>query len=75
LVYEKSAAGLVNSIILPAPTAATKGVVLTKTMFDNLLLGPTAEERGDRAHAKLARHTDAGPARGPRPSKKACPLD
>ncbi len=53
LVYDKSAAGLINSIILPVPTATTKGVVLTKTMFGNLLLGPTAEEQDDRAHARV----------------------
>ena len=48
IVFDKSAYGLVNSIILPVPTATTKGVVITKTIFGNLLLGPTAEEQQDR---------------------------
>ena len=53
LVYDKSASSLINAIILPVPTPTTKGVVLTKTIFGNLLLGPTAEEQEDREHAKV----------------------
>lgn len=53
LVYDKSASELINAIILPVPTATTKGVVLTKTMFGNLLLGPTAEEQEDRENAPV----------------------
>ena len=53
LVFDKSASGLINSIILPVPTAITKGVVLTKTIFGNLLLGPTAEEQVDRWEARV----------------------
>lgn len=48
LVFDKSAASLISSIILPVPTPTTKGVVLTRTAFGNLLLGPTAEEQKDR---------------------------
>ncbi|AZV78690.1 FAD/NAD(P)-binding oxidoreductase [Parasedimentitalea marina] len=55
LVYDKSASALINSIILPVPTATTKGVVLTKTIFGNLLLGPTAEEQQDRNIATVER--------------------
>ncbi len=53
VVYDKSASSLINSIILPVPTAITKGVVLTKTIFGNLLLGPTAEEQKDRDVARV----------------------
>ncbi len=53
LVYDKSASSLINAIILPVPTPTTKGVVLTKTIFGNLLLGPTAEEQDDRDHAQV----------------------
>ncbi len=53
LVYDKSAASLINAVILPVPTPTTKGVVLTKTIFGNLLLGPTAEEQEDRDHAQV----------------------
>ena len=53
LVFDKSASSLVNSIILPVPSPTTKGVVLTKTIFGNLLLGPTAEEQKDRENARV----------------------
>jgi glycerol-3-phosphate dehydrogenase len=55
LVYDKSASALISSIILPVPTATTKGVVLTRTIFGNLLLGPTAEEQQDRNVATVER--------------------
>ncbi len=53
LVYDKSAANLIKSIILPVPTPTTKGVVLTRTAFGNLLVGPTAEEQTDRWNAPV----------------------
>lgn len=53
LVYDKSAARLINSIILPVPRPTTKGVVLTRTAFGNLLLGPTAEDQEDRWNASV----------------------
>ncbi len=55
LVFDKSAAGLINAIILPVPSPTTKGVVLTRTVFGNLLLGPTAEEQTDRHAARVTR--------------------
>ena len=48
VVFDKAAAALLGSIILPVPDARTKGVVLTPTIFGNLLVGPTAEETPDR---------------------------
>jgi glycerol-3-phosphate dehydrogenase len=48
LVYDKSASKLVNSIILPVPTKTTKGVVICRTIFGNLLVGPTADEQASR---------------------------
>ncbi|HHE6468722.1 TPA: NAD(P)/FAD-dependent oxidoreductase [Providencia rettgeri] len=53
LVYDKAAAADINAIILPVPTAITKGVLLSKTIFGNLLLGPTAEEQDDRWKAEV----------------------
>lgn len=53
LIYDKAAAADINAIILPVPTAITKGVLLTKTIFGNLLLGPTAEEQDDRWRAEV----------------------
>ena len=53
LVFDKSASRLVNSIILPVPTEITKGVVVCKTTFGNLLVGPTAEEQQSRDDASV----------------------
>ena len=55
VVFDKVAAKLLNSIILPVPDARTKGVVLTPTIFGNLLIGPTAEETDDRHRATTTR--------------------
>jgi glycerol-3-phosphate dehydrogenase len=52
VVYDKPAHELVRSIILRVPTERTKGVLLTRTVFGNLLLGPTAEDQDDRVHAR-----------------------
>ena len=49
IVYDKLARTLVSSVILPVPTARTKGVVVAPTVFGNVLLGPTAEDVTDRA--------------------------
>lgn len=48
VVFDKAAAPLLNSIILPVPNERTKGLVLTRTIFGNVLVGPTAEEQEDR---------------------------
>jgi glycerol-3-phosphate dehydrogenase len=55
VVYDKAASALLNAIILPVPTERTKGVVLTRTIFGNLLLGPTAEEQDDRGLAGVSK--------------------
>jgi glycerol-3-phosphate dehydrogenase len=49
-VFDKAAAPYLRSILLPVPTERTKGVVLARTIFGNLLVGPTAEEQTDREH-------------------------
>jgi glycerol-3-phosphate dehydrogenase len=48
VVYDKAASALLSSILLPVPTETTKGIVLTRTVFGNLLVGPTAEEQDSR---------------------------
>lgn len=48
VVFDKAAAKLLSSIILPVPNERTKGLVLTRTIFGNVLVGPTAEEQEDR---------------------------
>jgi glycerol-3-phosphate dehydrogenase len=57
VVYDKPAARLLRTIVLPVPNERTKGVVLTQTVFGNLLVGPTAEEQDDRERPFLT--TDA----------------
>jgi len=42
IVYDKLARPLVGHIILPVPTATTKGVLVAPTVFGNVMLGPTA---------------------------------
>ena len=51
VVFDKAAAALTSSIILPVPTKKTKGVVVCRTIFGNLLVGPTAEEQESRTDA------------------------
>jgi glycerol-3-phosphate dehydrogenase len=51
VVFDKQASKLVRAIILPVPTARTKGVVLFRTIFGNLAIGPTAEETDEREAA------------------------
>jgi glycerol-3-phosphate dehydrogenase len=51
IVFDKPAHDLVTAIILKVPTERTKGVLLARTVFGNLLLGPTAEDQQDRTHA------------------------
>lgn len=55
VVFDKSAAALASHILLPVPTEITKGVVVCRTAWGNLLVGPTAEEQEDRANAPLTR--------------------
>ncbi len=65
VVYDKPAAALAGHILLPVPTAITKGIVVCRTAWGNLLVGPTAEEQEDRANAPLDHATlDALRAKG-----------
>lgn len=48
VVFDKLARPLVSHILLPVPTAKTKGVLITPTVYGNLLLGPTAEDLPDK---------------------------
>ncbi len=51
VVYDKAAASLLKAVILPVPTARTKGVVLFCTVFGNLAVGPTAQDQESRDDA------------------------
>ncbi len=70
IVFDKLARGLLEHIILPVPTATTKGVLVSPTVYGNILLGPTAEDLPDkdatpdhpRWSRRPARHGPADPA-------------
>lgn len=49
IVYDKLARRLVNHILLPVPTQVTKGVLISPTVYGNVLLGPTAEDLTDKS--------------------------
>ncbi len=48
IVYDKAARPLVRHVLLPVPTAITKGVLISPTVYGNVLLGPTAEDLKDK---------------------------
>jgi glycerol-3-phosphate dehydrogenase len=48
LVYDKLARPLVDVIVLPVPTALGKGVLISPTIYGNVMLGPTAQDLTDR---------------------------
>ncbi len=48
IVFDKLARDLVRHILLPVPTATTKGVLVSPTVFGNVVLGPTAEDLDDK---------------------------
>ncbi|MEW6402334.1 MAG: FAD-dependent oxidoreductase [Chloroflexota bacterium] len=49
IVYDKLARPLVNHVLLPVPTSITKGVLISPTVYGNVLLGPTAEDLDDKS--------------------------
>lgn len=51
VVFDKAASSLLDAVILPVPTSRTKGVVLFRTVFGNLAVGPTAEDQQSREDA------------------------
>lgn len=44
LIYDKLASKLVSRILLPVPTPTTKGILVSPTIFGNLIMGPTADD-------------------------------
>jgi glycerol-3-phosphate dehydrogenase len=55
IVFDKLARPLLTSILLPVPTARTKGVLVAPTVYGNVLLGPTAEDIPDRSDTATTR--------------------
>lgn len=48
IIFDKLARPLVKHVLLPVPTAKTKGVLISPTVYGNILLGPTAEDLPDK---------------------------
>jgi glycerol-3-phosphate dehydrogenase len=48
IVFDKLARKLVNHVLLPVPTSTTKGILVSPTIYGNVLLGPTSEEVSDK---------------------------
>ena len=44
IVFDKLSRGLLNHIVLAVPTGTTKGVLVSPTVFGNVIVGPTAED-------------------------------
>ncbi len=49
LVFDKQARSLADVIVLPVPTSRGKGVLISPTIYGNLMLGPTAEDCTDKS--------------------------
>ncbi len=49
LVFDKMTRGLVNHILLSVPSKMGKGVLISPTVFGNIMLGPTAENLNDKS--------------------------
>jgi glycerol-3-phosphate dehydrogenase len=48
IVFDKLARPLIAHILLPVPTKVSKGVLVSPTVFGNVVLGPTAEDVPDK---------------------------
>ena len=48
IVYDKLARALIDKIVLPVPTSRGKGVLVSPTIYGNVMLGPTSEDLQDR---------------------------
>jgi glycerol-3-phosphate dehydrogenase len=48
MILDKAARAIHDVIAMPAPTPATRGILIAPTIFGNVLVGPTAEDVADR---------------------------
>jgi glycerol-3-phosphate dehydrogenase len=60
IVFDKLARPLLHHVLLPVPTATSKGVLVAPTVFGNVLLGPTAEDRDDKGDTATSARGLAG---------------
>lgn len=54
IVFDKLARPLVKHVLLPVPTAKTKGVLVSPTVYGNIMLGPTAEDLNDKTNTETS---------------------
>ena len=55
MLLDKSAGGLVKNTIFQVPTEMGKGVLVSPTVHGNLIVGPTAEDIGDKEDISTTR--------------------
>ena len=60
IVFDKVARPLLSRVLLPVPSAKTKGVLIAPTVFGNVLLGPTAEDLTDKTATETTAEGLAG---------------
>lgn len=48
IVFDKLARPMLDTIVSPAPTPASRGILIVPTIFGNVLVGPTADPVTDR---------------------------
>lgn len=60
IVFDKLARRLLTHVVLPVPTATTKGVLVSPTVYGNVLLGPTAEDLDSRTATRTTGEGLAG---------------
>ena len=56
MVFDKFARDLVSHIILPVPSKMGKGVLISPTVFGNVMLGPTAEDLEDKNNSASSKN-------------------
>jgi|SRR5579859_3684684 len=60
IIFDKLARPLVRHVILPVPEGKTKGVLISPTVYGNVLLGPTAEDLPGEGAKRATETTAAG---------------
>jgi glycerol-3-phosphate dehydrogenase len=60
IVFDKLSRPLVDHVLLPVPTATTKGVLVAPTVFGNVMLGPTAVDIADKTDTRTTPEGLAG---------------
>ncbi len=48
MVFDKLSRNLISHVILPVPSSMGKGVLVSPTVFGNIMLGPTAQNLSDK---------------------------